>query len=232
MLNTKFTAESIKNHFHYKKWIYVLIIAAGYFATDLAYTMTEYRPSDEHKVDFQLVQGGIVNTDGMSEVAEEALSEVVKIDPTLEQVEFIQLAYSGNSQEDIYGVQKYVVMLAANEGDVWILSETLLTDLYLEGAVLPLDGYIESGVLNVSEAETDKFRLFAPTGETDENDAYIVPTEGEKHVYACPASLMPGLKLYGFDPEGKCAVIMKYSKNPETSARVLDSVIKQLSEEE
>ncbi|MDO4547859.1 MAG: hypothetical protein Q4D04_07175 [Clostridia bacterium] len=232
MPDTRITKDSLKNHFHYRKWIYVIIIAVCYFVTDLIYTMTEYRPPDERKVDFQLVQSGIVDTEAMQAVADAALIEAQQFDPTLEQVEFISLSYSGNAEEDIYGVQRYVVMIAAQEGDVWILSNELFLSLYIEGAVLPLDDYICEGILDVPADAVEEYTLYEPSGQMDEDDNYIIPTSGEKHVYACPASLMPGIERYGYDTQGKCAVIMSYSANPETSAKVLASVIGLLSEDE
>ena len=56
----------IKNHFQYRLWVYLLIAVAGWFAADLLYTVTAYRPPAERKVDFVLVQGGYPDTEALS----------------------------------------------------------------------------------------------------------------------------------------------------------------------
>jgi hypothetical protein len=219
MPNTRITKENLKNHLHYGKWIYVLIAVVAWFAVDLVYQMTEYRPDRYHKVDVQLVGNSVFGDEGLNAVAEKALEAVKPQDARLEEVNILSIAYSGDASADVYGAQKYTVMLAANEGSVWFINRMLLENMVAQGGALPLDGYIESGALPKALAVT------LPEADEDGN-----PT-GASHVYAVDVSGL-GLMLsddIGYDSRDKVAVIFGACVNPDTAVAVLNSLIAQLT---
>ncbi|MEG0144948.1 MAG: hypothetical protein RR739_02665 [Clostridia bacterium] len=227
MFKRKAALETFKNHLHYRKWVYLAIVVFGFFACDLAYTMTEYRPPSERKVDFQLVQAGYMDTQALEPIAAKALAEVQIVDPTLEAVSLYSISYSGDSAKDIYGAQKYVVMVAAREGAVWVLPHALFEQLYLQGGLLPLDDYVAQGLFPVGQADLSRYTRPESMGKTDEAGVPLAPS-GPERLYALPATLMPGLARFGYAVEDACVVMMGYCANPETSARVLGSVMRQL----
>lgn len=219
MPNTRITKESLKNHLHYGKWIYILIAVVAWFAVDLVYQMTEYRPDKYHRVDVQLVGNGVYADAGLEALADKALTAVKPLDARLEEVNIYNIAYSGDASSDIYGAQKYTVMLAAGEGSVYFINRTLLDSMVAQGGALPLDGYIESGALPKELAVT------LPEADEDGN-----PT-GNQFVYAIDVSGL-GLMLsddIGYDSRDKYAVIFASSVNPDTAVAVLNSLIAQLT---
>ena len=226
MANKKLTWDAFKNHLHYGKWVYLVIALVAGFGFDLVYQMTSYRAPEERKTDFYLVQGGYVDVEALDGLAAYALKAGQAYDPTLEEVNFLDIAYSGDSTQDYYGAQKYGVMLQANQGDVWIMPRVLFEQLYALGSLLPLDPYIESGLLDASALNLSDFTRPASSGETDENDE-LLPPDGPIGVYALPVSAIGALEGAGFVLNDACIILMPYSSNPETSIAVLNSLIGQ-----
>ena len=220
----------IKNHFQYRLWVYLLIAVAGWFAADLLYTVTAYRPPAERKVDFVLVQGGYPDTEALSAaLSAPALAWGQAYDPTLEEVGFYSISYSGDSSADIYGAQVYLVRIAAQEGDIWILPENLFDQLHVQDALMPLDDFVEQGLLHTQGLDLTNCLRPAPSEQTDEDGAPL-PPDGEEHLYALPASGLKGLEQIGYQTQDAYLVMMGYSANPQTSAVVLDWVMEQLKE--
>ena len=219
MPDTRVTKEKLKNHLHYGKWIYILIAAAAFFVVEMAYTMTEYRPDKYHRVDVQLVGNSILREEQLEAVAQNAVAAVVPQDPKLEAVNIYNIAYSGDATADIYGAQKYAVMLAAGEGGIYFINRPLLENMVAQGGALPLDAYVDGGVLPKELAVT------LPEADEDGN-----PT-GNTHVYALDASGLGGMLSddIGYDTRDKYAVIFAACVNPDTAAAVLKNVFNQLS---
>ncbi len=226
MPTAKLTWAQIKNHLHYGKWIYLLIAILAWFGYDLAYTMTEYRPPDERKVDFQLVQAGQVDADRLGALAARALEAGQSHDATLELVEFMGLAYTGDPEADIYGAQVFTVKLQAREGDLWVLPRTLFGQLQSMGVFEPLDDYIARGLIRADGADLTPFTLPAPSNEVDADGTPLAP-DGEPGVYALPASLLPALEQAGYRVEDACVALAGFSTNPDTAASVLGWLIGQ-----
>jgi hypothetical protein len=134
MPDTRITKDRLKNHLHYGKWIYVLIAVVAWFAVDLVYTMTEYRPDRYHRVDVQLVGNATMRDEALDEVAKKAVAAVSPRDPKLEQVNIYNIAYSGDASNDIYGAQKYTVILAEGSSSIFFLDKTLLENMVTRAA--------------------------------------------------------------------------------------------------
>lgn len=222
MPNTRMTKQKWVNHWRYNKFQYLLIIAVCVLCGDLLYQVTAYRAPNERKVDFQLV-AEYSDADFFTPYAEVALKAGQAFDDTLEEVNFYSLMYSGGS-DDVYGAQKYMVMIGANEGHVYFVNHELMEQLVLQGAALPLNDLIDAGHLKT----TPEMDLSKVTYTVKDDEA--LSALGDK-VYAMPIG-----ELYGamtddvhYDVRGKYAVIMIYVPNPETTAVVLQSVIDQLT---
>ncbi len=227
MPTSKITWAEIKNHLHYGKWAYLLIALVAWFGFDLIYTMTEYRASAEHKVDFQLVQGGYMESEALSEVAARALKVGQAYDGTLEEVQFLTVQYSGDAQTDIYGAQVYTVRMQAREGDIWVVPRRLFDQLYEMDAFMRLDDYIARGLLDVAGADLSAVTLPAPSKETAEDGSPLAP-DGEMGVYGLPVSMMPGIRQAGYVAEDAVIAIMAFSTNPDTAAVVLQAAIDEM----
>lgn len=219
MPDTRITKAKLKNHLHYGKWVYILIAVVAWFAVDMVYTMTEYRPDRYHRVDVQLVGNSTLQDAALEQVAQAAVAAVAPRDPKLEQVNLYNIAYSGDASTDIYGAQKYTVILAEGSSSIFFVNRGLLENIVSQGGALPLDPYVESGTLPKNLAVT--------LPETDEDGK---PT-GETHVYAIDASGLGAMLSddIGFDVRDKYALIFGACVNPDTAAAVLRSLFDQLT---
>jgi len=217
MPSTRMTKDKIKTHWHYHRWIYLLIALLSAFALNMLFTVTAYHPPRERRLDVQLV-GMYANAEALTPFAEEALETL----PFVSEVEEINFyAISLNGDQDIYGQQKYMVMLGANEGDIYFIDRRNLEQLADMGALAPLDDYIERGILN--PGERDLLAVTYPEPPPEEG----VSSRGE-HVYALQAEPMYAL-MDGdvqFDVRDKYMVLMGFSRNQENAALLMDYMMK------
>ncbi len=219
MPDTRCSKDRIKNHLHYGKWIYIGIAVLAFLLVDLVYTMTEYRPDRYHRVDIQLVGNSIFDDEALTAVAQKALEDVSPTDENLEEVNILNIAYSGDATTDIYGAQKYTVMLAEGSSAIYVVNREMLENLVAQGGALPLEPYVESGVLPAALAVT------LPEADDEGNPTSV------RRVFAVDLS---GLnKMQGddiaFDNRDKYAVVFAACVNPDTATRVLRSMIDQLT---
>jgi hypothetical protein len=222
MPNTKLTKEKWVNHWQYHRFIYLLIFLLTALGGDMLFQMTAYRSPAERRVDFELV-AEYADAEFFLPVAEAALKAGQAFDSTLEEVNFLSLMYSGAS-DDVYGTQKFMVTIGANDGHVFFASEEIMKQLVNMGLALPLNDLIDEGYLKpVPDAEIAKV-----TFRVTEDEA--LAALGER-IYALPIG-----ELYGamqdalhYDVRDKYAIILTYVKNPETTAVVLQSVMDQLT---
>jgi hypothetical protein len=219
MPDTRITKSRLKNHLHYGKWIYAAIALAAFFVVELVYTTTEYRPDAYHRVDIYLVGQSAPDETGLEPVAQEALEAGFAYDERMEAVNFMSIHYSGDAETDIYGAQKYMVILAAGEADCFFVNQRLFEQLIIQGGALPLDEYIASGVLPADKAVRG-----------NETDSDGNPT-GREFVYGIRLDGLGRMLSdeIGYDSRDKIAVILAASVNPDTTAVVINSVMDQLS---
>lgn len=223
MPKIRLTKASLSNHFHYAKWIYVLIICLSAFGLDLLFTVTEYHPPAERKVEIYLM-GGLGDVEQLDDLAARALEYGQTIDPTLEEVTFLPLSYTG--EEDIYGPQKLMVLLAAQEGHVYFVDRNYLEQFVGMGVAQPLEDYIDQGLLDPGDRDLSSVTYEEPSFDED------TPPSGETHVYALQAEPLQGLMQTEepiYYPDDKYIVVCSYVKNMDTTVQVLQFVMDELS---
>lgn len=247
MPNTKITREKLKVHFHYSKLIYAAVLAAALMIGNLTFTMTTYQAPNERRVDIQLV-GSYADTSlpggeelcatllEVGQAYERSLDEALGVDVNAEDYEtqlqvvsFMNIDYDENSssEEAYYGSQKYMVSMAAQEGDIYLISRNQMAVLIDQNALVPLDSYIAAGVIDPGDRDLAKVTF-------DEVDDNGVGT-GERYVYGLQASSLSKLRqAVNYDPTDKYMVIMQFSKNKDTAAVIMGELIRQteLTEEE
>lgn len=223
MPKIRLTKASLSNHFHYAKWIYVLIICLSAFGLDLLFTVTEYHPPAERKVEIYLM-GGLGDVEQLDGLAARALEYGQTIDPTLEEVTFLPLSYTG--EDDIYGPQKLMVLLAAQEGHVYFVDRNYLEQFVGMGVAQPLEDYIDQGLLDPGDRDLSSVTYEEPSFDED------TPPSGETHVYALQAEPLQGLMQTEepiYYPDDKYIVVCSYVKNMDTTVQVLQFVMDELS---
>ncbi len=238
MPNTKLTKERLKVHFQYGKMIYIVIAIVAVMLADVLFTVTAYRSPDERKVDIYLVSHNVdvTNAEPYEQIALEAGQafererdaaagidvESASYKPTLEAVEFYGLVYDAYSENAMYDQQRYLMTLAAQEGDIFIVSRSMLEEMIEDGLAVDLTPYIESGVIDPG----DRNLLKVTYPEFVEKDQ---PATGKECIYALQAETLTGL-WDAFDynyTTGVYMVLMCYSDNVDTSAAVMQSLIDQ-----
>lgn len=223
MPNTK-NKGGFKDFFNYHKWTYVVIIACVWLVSDVLYSATKYQVPDERQVSIQIVSTSVDLESTLPLVAEHALATGQEYDPSLEEVVFYRIAYDPANDMDGYGGEQYMLMLGVGEGDIYMVTKELMHVLVNEGFVVPLEGYIEQGILDPGNVELGSVTFH----ESDELDDYDPQAT---HVYAIPMTNMNNMLLSGinYDNRDSYMVIMSFSANPETSAYVMSDIIAQLT---
>lgn len=242
MPKTKLTRARLQNHLQYSKWMYILLLLVGALAADLFYTTTAYRPPNSRKVDIQIVTtyADTSNAGAYAQTAlaagqayERARDAAAGVDTSAEdyevplmEVNFYNIAYSGgeDTESDYYGAQKFMVMLGAQEGHVYLVNRAMLETLVDSGVAYPLDGFLADGTLNIGDVDlsTVTYDEYVDEGQ---------PATGNTCVYALPIGSLTGLTdAFDFRPDGMYMVMMAYVDNPDTVAVVMQSLIDQFQE--
>ena len=235
MPNTKITKDRFRNHYQYGKYIYLALIVVCGMLADILFTVTEYRAPDERKVDIELV-GVFANTEkaGPFEQAaleyaqayERARDEAAGIDvnaegyeASVQEVNFLQMMYDMSGEDAYYDQQRFMVTLAANEGDIFLVSRELLNSLVNQGLAVDLTPYIESGAINPGDRDLSRVTF---NEWVEENQ----PATGNKCIYALQADTLAGLwNEFEYYYKDKYMVLMVYSDNIDTSVAVMQWMI-------
>ena len=238
MPNTKLTKEKLSVHFHYGKYIYIVIIAVAMLVGNFTYTITAYRAPNERRIDIELIgsyadpstpaaQEAAAHLLSVGQAAERARDAAQGVDvdaadyeAPLQELTFLSLQYDpeSNSEESYYAAQKYMVTLAAQEGDIYVLSRSLMAQLAEQNTLVPLDDYIASGVIDPGDRQLGRVTF-------DEVDDDGIAT-GVQHVYALQAGTLEGMyQTLNYDPYEKYIAIVAFSRNPDTAAAVVQEMI-------
>lgn len=239
MPNTKLNKQRLSNHFHYNRGSYLFIILASILISDLLFTITAYQPPSERKVDIEVVSA-YADIEALAPYAKTALEDGIAYELArdaaagidvnaedyevpLEEVNFLPLGYDPNGDDAYYTGQKYMVTLAAQEGDIFILSRDLMEQMVREGLAIDLTPYIESGIIDPGERDLSRV-TYPEYYNAEEGETF----SGNNCIYALQVNTMTGLKETArFDISDKYMVIMVYSQNKDTSAAVMQSLIDQ-----
>ena len=237
MPNTRITKPKWKNHMQYGKVIYIILIAVGLMAGSMLFDMTAPKTPDENKVDIYIVPSADVThvsdftaqllVDGQAYERSRDAANGIDVDapdyaPALREVNIYSIGYNEDN-DDVYGVQAFMVRTMAGEGDVYVVTRAQLESLMDMGGLIPLDDYIAQGVIDPGSRDLTKTTYSEPVEEGK------APT-GAEHVYAiaCEPMRQAFFDLTGVDSQDMFLVVMSYSKNPDTSAAVLGSIARQL----
>lgn len=237
MPNTKLTREGIRNYFHYSKTTYLIIAVIAVFVGDLLFSMTSYRAPNERNIEVELV-AGYADTEQLAPYEQAALEALTAYEierdqaagidvsaedyePQICEVSFLLLGYDTDGDESYYGAQKYMVTMAAQEGDIFVVERGLLEGLVSDGLAVDLSPYIENGVIDPGARDLSRVTF----NEYVNVDAGEEPT-GNTCVYALQADDLTGLwDVAQFNPTDKYIVVMSYSENQDTAAAMVQWMI-------
>lgn len=185
LMKTPVNSETLKQHFTYSWWKYLLLALLAFGLVDLLYTMTAYRPPENKKVEFYVY--GMVNTEKlagyMDHVRETEMSDMELMSPLM------LLA------DDNYGPMQLTTYMAAGEGDVYLLPRDQFITYAASSGFLPL------------EEDEELMAIFSAAGINLQSGWRKNTETGETHLYGIPQNKLPGLQQYAYAEDGFLCVL-------------------------
>lgn len=206
MKQPKINAESLRHHFGYSWWSNLLFAAALVMFWSFAYSATEYVPPAEKSI-YVNFAGAYVS----DELIEDLTAEAYEAFPEMELIEFYGLYLDASDSENGYAAnQKLTVMIAAGEGDVFLIDRSVFQSFAQIGAFQPLDELLEEGGLLEGWYTQEEIE----EGTLEVEDLGL-------HCYGLPAERFYSYYDYGVDPRDYFLVRASYTRNPEYADKML-----------
>ena len=197
-MKTPINAETLRHHFTYSWWKYVLVLVAGIFLVNLILTVTTPRIPEDKRVDFYIY--GLSDSESLNAYMEKIRSEEM---PDMEIMTSLTMF-----PNDAYGPMQLMTYMSAQEGDVFLLTRDEFLSYASSGAFLPLEEDEElMGIFN--EAGIDLRRGWRTLADSDET-----------HLYGIPADMLPGLNALCYADNGFLTVTV-YNGNQENVMKFL-----------
>lgn len=180
-ISTPVNKNTLKHHWDYYKWKYLLmavIIVAGW---SLIYTMTRPQAPDSSRINVY-IQSDTTSDQLMHDFLDPVWKASV---PEEEELNLMTILAS----DEYTALQQLFTVIYAHEGDIYLLTNKYYRQYASQGVFLPLEELIDNGRLNVDGIDTR-------AGYTDlvlERDENEVPIKTESHLYGIPLR-----ELYGF----------------------------------
>lgn len=173
-MKTPISIKAIRQHFTYAWWKYALLAFLAIFGWNLIYTVTEYQPPADKRVDLFIFGVG-------DEELTDAYMESIR---TTEMTDMEAMDSALLLVDDTYTPVQLTTYIAAGEGDLYMLPKDYFQNYASQAAFLPLEdvpGLVES----LEAAGIDLDRGWRTAAES-----------GEKHLYGIPMEQFPGLGAY------------------------------------
>jgi len=200
----KVDRDSIKNHFHYYKWKYIIGILVTVFSWNLLTTITAPKTPADKKIDIFLVGGYM-----LQEQADE-YAKAIKADfPELLEVNITNIEIEGDM--GYAGWQKLMVMTGSQTGDIYSFPEETFKSMAELGNFMPLDDYKEL----LSHFSEEQLKNYTFTTE-------YIP---EPKIYGVPISDVESIGKSFFITENAVMGVTSYSQNSEKAVEVLKWII-------
>ncbi len=180
-IRTPINQETLKHHFTYSSWKYLLMAVLVVMGWSLIYTTTAYRSPQSKRIDVY-IQSNIGSSDLIDAFMEPVWKETV---PEMETVSSVVLT----TVDDYTTAMQMMAYMAAGEADIYFMSEQYFKSYASQGAFLPLEELVEEGALDVSDVELSKGYV-AFVEEYDDND---LPVKTSRHLFGIPLE-----SFYGF----------------------------------
>ena len=229
-MKSRLNADTLKNHFTYNWWKYLMVLIIGVFGVDLLYTLTEPRVPDDKKIEM-IVIGASLDQDF------NIYMENVRADrmPEMQQMELTVIP------DDDTAIQYLVTRIGAHQGgELYLLPKSLYESMISNGVLLPLEDDLELINIiaelnypdNVINELTESLRTSGPD-DLDPQKKQIYNklvsalqdlnlvwntdyNSREKHVFGIPVSYLSGLDPY-FYTNTAYLCLNRYSRNPDNA---------------
>ena len=206
-MKTPVSAESLRQHFTYNWWKYLLLAVIGFFAVDILYTVTAPRIPDDKKVEFYIY--GYSDQDQL-----DAYMAGVRRDymPDMESMTSHLIV-----NDDTYGAMMLTTYMAAGEGDLYLLPRDQFLSLAGQGALVSL------------EDNAELMDWFNQRGLSLQNGWRKNTETGETHLCGIPQEKIPGLIQYAYAQDGYVCVVVT-GGNIDNTMKFLNYLVRDLAE--
>lgn len=207
-MKTPINKDTIRQHFTYSWWKYVLLVILAVFGWNLIYTVTEYRPPMNKRIDFFVLGAGeeTLLDQYMENVRTGEMSDMELMDSAFLLV------------DETYTPMQLTTYIAAGEGHLYMLPKDYFQNYASQGAFLPLEnvpGLVEK--LEAAGVSLDRgWRTEADSGET--------------HLYGIPMAQFPGFAAYSYGYEDSYLSITVTNRNDENSYKFLQIFLEDMLE--
>ena len=205
-MKTPITKETLKHHWNYSWWKYLMLVLCAIFGWNLIYTTTAYRPPEEKKV-------VLLATDLGEQDALNAYMENVRLTemPDMEQMDTMMMF-----MDETYGAMQLSTYIAAGEGDVYVLSKDDFQSYAASGAFVELD-------------LLDEVMDFCDEHELDVTKGWRTNTElHEKHLYGIPLKCLPGLQQYLYATDDYYVSIVVNNGNQDNVVKFFNILLRDM----
>lgn len=208
-MKTPITIKAIRQHFTYSWWKYALLALLAIFGWNLIYTVTEYHPPADKKIDLFVFGVG-------EEELMDAYMEDIRVNemPDMEEMGSAFLLV-----DDTYTPMQLATYIAVGEGHLYMLPKSYFQDYASQGAFLPLEN-IPGLVEKLEAAGIDLARGWRTEAES-----------GEKHLYGIPMENFPGLAAFAYTYDDTYLSITTTNGNDENSYKFLQIFLEDMLEE-
>jgi hypothetical protein len=133
--------------------------------------------------------------------------------PEVEDITFQHISIG--SSDDYYAQMQLSTYIGAREGDLFLMTSDQFRIFAEQGLFMPLDEYISSGIIDVTNIDTSAL-TFTLDGE------YTTSGESVSGIYGVSAAGLYGLMDLGIDNRRLDFGITAYSGNPDDIARMIN----------
>ena len=197
-MKTPVTSKSLRQHFTYNWWMYLLIALIAFGLVDLLYTVTAYRSPRDKTIGFYVY--GFVNDKDMSayldNVRETEMTDMEEMTPVM------------LTPDEAYGPMQLLTYLSAGEGDVYMLPREQFLNYAMGGSMAAL------------EDDAELMALFNAAGINLQSGWRRQTETGENHLYGIPQDKLPGLSQYAYVQDGFLCVPLS-GQNQENAMKFL-----------
>lgn len=207
MAEERITKKTLKHHWTYSWWKYLLLTVMCAVLVDLAFTTTAYRAPEEKKIELYVLNG-YCDTGAMKRDIE---PQFFAAHPEQEELIIMNVNLNG---DDIYAAMQFSTYMAAQQGDVVMIPVGEAKKLADEGAdqvFMELTPYIESGVIDAQGIDLTAGMMMSSAGETG--------------VFGIPADTLYGMEAYGTNMENSLLCVLDYNGNEDTAASMVNLLI-------
>lgn len=204
-MDIRITKAKVKNHWHYSRWKYLLLVMISIMGVDMLFASTRY-VSPANKTIIMYLCNGYADAATMEETLLPAFLEAAPDQETLSVVNIDLL------EGDTYANMQFNTYIGAQEGDVLLLpksvAESMLDEDGAEYTFVCLDAYLESGALDVPGV--------------DVSEGMMRGSDGSMGVYAIPADTLYGLTEFLCDPAQSVLCLTSFTQNPENGVKMIN----------